>query len=80
MEIFMAKFFMSYQKFRCVVLSQKSLKFGILVAELGDKMAEVVWGLKAQRQKGSTNAVAPTNVKSINAFNALNAGGNTASL
>jgi hypothetical protein len=33
MGIFMAKIFMSYQKFWGVVLSQKSLIFWILVAE-----------------------------------------------
>ena len=32
-EIFIAKFFMSYQKFWSVVLSQKSLIFWILVSE-----------------------------------------------
>lgn len=76
----MAKSFMSYQRFCRAFLAQKRLEFGIFVAEQVTKWQKVFWGLKAQRQKGSTNAVAPTNVKSINAFNALNAGGKTASL
>ena len=37
MGIFMAKIFMSYHKFRNVVLSQKSLIFWILVSEMVTK-------------------------------------------
>ena len=67
----MAKIFMSYQKFWGVVLSQKSLKFWILVAEMVTKWQKMFCGLKGLKAKRLGGL--PPSVKDVNAFNVLGA-------